>query len=79
MAYDSPKAAHFTVKHTQSNERLVYETGVKLRWIVAQAVEKEFPCLLHLTPEKVERVREICRELSTDLIIFEFLRPTDDD
>lgn len=79
MAYDSPKAIHFTVKLSKGNERLGYETGVEFRWLAAQAVEKEFPCLLHLTPENVERVREICRELSTDLIIFEFIRPTDDD
>ncbi len=71
MAYDTPKAAHFTLRDSQGVELLTTE-ALQMRWTVAGIIQRQFHNLLGLTQNQVAEIDKICLGLSNADFIFTF-------
>ena len=74
MAYDSPKAAHFTAI-TIEGDAIPEHITLNLRWLVASKVECEFPDLLGIKLSDIPRIQEICEDYSAQNLKISFNVP----
>lgn len=75
MAYDTPKAAHFTATNGDGSPLHEYLTH-DIRWLIAEKVGDKFPDLLGIKLSDIPRIREICENYSNQNIKITFNVPT---